>query len=542
MNDGGLVATATNGAEPYSFQWTNGPGGASYGELTSGDYEVTATDANNCQATASGTVGINDLVNPEAIAKNIVVYLDDSGEASISGEMVDDGSYDNCELVSKSVSVSLVDCIHANAPVDVILTVADASGNTATANASVFVVDTIKPSLSLESIDLELNDEGVAYLSPNMLAPYVSDNCEVAQISIQTQVFSCESLQEGTTTQVLIFDNYGNSIFQTLQVNFVDTSDPEVEVRDVEIELNHDGFAMLTPEMLDIKEKDNCGIATRVLSKTQFSCEDLGSSVVDITVSDFAGNTSSASFNVTVLDKMAPQIIQPEPIEMCEGILEEVSIMVSDNCSAQLEQIDGPVSGYFITQGNYELTYLATDASGNEASVSVEIVVYANPLIDLGENFQVDGAATITLVGGNDANATYVWSTGETTSEITVDVTESVSIWVQVYSEMGCMEEDEIFIEMLNPLGVDVLDKGGIQVYPNPSSGYLNIVPAGIDNLNGAVVRIFDMNGKTVYEQKSATFVDGQPAALNISNLSKGVYILSLQTDNFSATQRIMKQ
>ncbi|NEN24293.1 T9SS type A sorting domain-containing protein [Cryomorpha ignava] len=460
-SDGVLTASATNGTAPFVFHWTDGPADATYSNLNAGDYEVLATDANNCQATATTTIT---------------------------------------------------------------------------------VLDTIKPDFFLESIELELNDEGVSFLSQNMVLPYASDNCAIAEVEIQTQSYSCESLQEGTSTQILVTDIYGNSAQKTLLVNVVDRSYPEIEVMDIEIELNHDGMAVLTSEMLDMRERDNCGIVSHTLSKTQFSCEDLGSSIIVMTVSDFSGNASSTSFSVSVVDKMAPQIIQPEPIQMCEGILESVSIIVSDNCSAQLEQIDGPVPGYFLTQGEYALTYLATDASGNEASVSVELLVFANPLVNLGDDIEATEGTMVTLTAGDDAGATYLWSTGETDNEIMVEVTESTTISVQVYSETGCMDEDKIFIELLNPLGVDDIEKGGIQVYPNPTADYLNIVPTGADNLEGVAIRIFNMNGKMVYAQGSGSFIKGQPSVLDLSNLSKGVYVLSLQSDYINATQRIVKQ
>ena len=48
-----MQATASQGSPPYSFQWLLGDTSAFVQRTNSGNYEVTATDANNCQVTSS---------------------------------------------------------------------------------------------------------------------------------------------------------------------------------------------------------------------------------------------------------------------------------------------------------------------------------------------------------------------------------------------------------------------------------------------------------------------------------------------------------
>ncbi|MGD1845631.1 MAG: T9SS type A sorting domain-containing protein, partial [Salibacteraceae bacterium] len=56
-SDGGATATATGGAAPYTYTWSNGAVGASITGLTPGSYAVTVTDANGCTELGSVQVG-----------------------------------------------------------------------------------------------------------------------------------------------------------------------------------------------------------------------------------------------------------------------------------------------------------------------------------------------------------------------------------------------------------------------------------------------------------------------------------------------------
>ena len=62
---------------------------------------VTATATNTCGTDVKNfTVTINDSYNPVASAKDITVQLDATGNASITGTQVDNGSTDNCGIAT----------------------------------------------------------------------------------------------------------------------------------------------------------------------------------------------------------------------------------------------------------------------------------------------------------------------------------------------------------------------------------------------------------------------------------------------------------
>lgn len=54
--DGSASATVSGGAPPYNFQWSNGASSQNISTLCAGTYNFSATDANNCTATATVTI------------------------------------------------------------------------------------------------------------------------------------------------------------------------------------------------------------------------------------------------------------------------------------------------------------------------------------------------------------------------------------------------------------------------------------------------------------------------------------------------------
>lgn len=88
--NGAINVTAKDGVSPYTYLWNPGGGSSSnYTGISSGTYTVTIKDANGCQATASGYVGINktfsvsvSVVGHDTVCKGQSTVLDASGGSS----------------------------------------------------------------------------------------------------------------------------------------------------------------------------------------------------------------------------------------------------------------------------------------------------------------------------------------------------------------------------------------------------------------------------------------------------------------------------
>lgn len=70
---------------------------------------------------------------------------------------------------------------------------------------------------------------------------------------------------------------------------------------DLVLDLSATGSATISADDIDPGYTDACGIATRVLNKTNFTCSDVGDNAVTLTVTDVNSNASSCNINVRVI-------------------------------------------------------------------------------------------------------------------------------------------------------------------------------------------------------------------------------------------------
>ncbi len=72
---------------------------------------------------------------------------------------------------------------------------------------------------------------------------------------------------------------------------------------DVTIDVSGTGSGSIAVADVDPGYEDACGIATRTLSQTNFTCSDVGSNAVTLTITDVNGNSNSCTVNVEVTGK-----------------------------------------------------------------------------------------------------------------------------------------------------------------------------------------------------------------------------------------------
>ena len=505
--------------------------------------ELSVMDASLNISIGMATITVLDEMAPSAqIAAGVSIYLNENGQATLDAEAVAINIFDNCGPVEVSLMQSAFDCNDEGAK-GITLLVADAHGNVFQIDGNINVMDTIKPSFNIASIELVLDENNSAVLTQAMLLPHALDNCGIAEVAIQNTVFDCAALSGNATTEIVVFDLHGNVIQRTLQIIVKDMVNPQVQVSAIEIDLDANGEAILDLDMLDYQDMDNCGIASRELNKSIFTCADLGIAEAILTVTDLGGNTATATFAVTVKDQIAPVFDAPEVINICEGRYMRTMVPAYDNCNVSVKMIDGPQDGKFISTGQYMLLYEASDVNGNVSTIVVRLHVYPNPVVNLGENITVDAGSVLTLIAGFDESATYNWSTGQTSPSIEVVANDDMTISVEVTTAVGCTGIDEININTEQVLGVaEAGDENQFSIFPNPTAAALYIRFAGAQAQENIRVAVIDMNGREVLSKQFGTLVNQQVVELNTDALASGVYLVRLQTETLNLTHRMIKQ
>jgi hypothetical protein len=118
---------------------------------------LTVTDNNNNSSTATVNVSVSDNIPPTAITQNFTIALD-NGEAKITPENIDGGSFDNCEIASMEISRNSFEC-GDDGNHTVTLTVTDVSGNSSS-NDAIVTIEGVIPTVSIDDFSTVNGQDG----------------------------------------------------------------------------------------------------------------------------------------------------------------------------------------------------------------------------------------------------------------------------------------------------------------------------------------------------------------------------------------------
>lgn len=137
----GTASVSVSGTGPFAYDWSNGATGAAIDHLLPGTYGVTVTDGSNCQAVAEATVIAIDVTPPTVSLSPTSAVIGAEGFVVIERAMIDNGSGDNCGAPVDMLIVPNGFYCGTEGVSEVLVTVTDAAGNTATANTTVTITN-----------------------------------------------------------------------------------------------------------------------------------------------------------------------------------------------------------------------------------------------------------------------------------------------------------------------------------------------------------------------------------------------------------------
>jgi len=187
-----------------------------------GTTNVTLTVSNGTSSdSCTTTITVVDDTPPIAsCSAPFTVQLDSDGNASISVADIDNGSYDNCGMASMELDIDSFDCSDVGEN-DVTLTVTDQSGNISSCTTVVTVEDSLAPIVVAQNITVQLDVNGNATIFPENIDNGSSDNCGIADMTIDRDSFGCSDI--GANQVILtVVDNNGNQTYAAATVTVED--------------------------------------------------------------------------------------------------------------------------------------------------------------------------------------------------------------------------------------------------------------------------------------------------------------------------------
>ena len=345
-----------------------------------GQYVVTLVvqDISGKMDSCTGTVTIADSTGPFVFCRDTSIVLNPSGLATLTASVLDSGTFDNCFLDTLYIDRDSFFCADAG-PNTVLFTAVDIHGNISQCISRVEVIDSVPPVALCQNLTLYLDSQGAASLTPNDLDNGSSDNCAVDSLALNLGNFSC--LDTGLNVLTLeVYDLYGNVSTCTSNVTVVDSTLPTAICNDTTVYLDAAGFHPLSYALVGSGSFDNCLIFNISLNANGFTCSDLGTNLVQLTVEDPSGNQDSCTATVVVVDTTAPFAVCPDTTLYLDNLggLSIVPATVaggsSDNCAIDTS-ILSQSSFTCADTGLNALTVTFTDPSGNQSQCSLDLTV-----------------------------------------------------------------------------------------------------------------------------------------------------------------------
>jgi gliding motility-associated-like protein len=184
-----------------------------------------------------------------------------------------------------------------------------------------------------------------------------------------------------STITITAEDEDGFETSTTFEVNIPeDTTSPLVFTQNVVVQLDANGNGSTTANAVNKGSKDTCGITSLALSKTNFTCSDIGENTVTLTVTDVNDNVGTATAIVTVEDNISPTVItkditvQLDANGMVSITTNQINNGSTDNCNIDTYALD--VTDFTDANlGENTVTLIVTDANGNSVTDTAIVTV-----------------------------------------------------------------------------------------------------------------------------------------------------------------------
>lgn len=299
---------------------------------------------------------------------------------------------DNCTpTASITLTQSPVAGTVISANTSVTITATDAFGNISSCVFMVNMIDVTPPIVSCPGNMNATVNASCQYTIPDY-TPLVtiSDNCTSVPTILQSPAPGTIISGHGTvqTISFLVTDLAGNNSTCSFNLTITDVTGPAVTCipnLTFNSDINSCSANVLVPTPI---MSDNCALGTFSNNYNGgINASDIypvGLTVVTWTVFDMAGNSSTCSTNISVIDNQAPIIVCPGTQNVnvnssCEFVLGNYIPLVTtnDNCTpyASLNIVQIPAAGTIINS-NTLITINSTDASGNMSSCSFNVILH----------------------------------------------------------------------------------------------------------------------------------------------------------------------
>ena len=304
----------------------------------------------------------------------------------------------------------------------VTFSIADSSNNVVTATAVVTVADKTGPTVvAPESITVAATDANGTAATDASITSFL--NSASASDAVDGSVAATNNAPEtfplgDTKVTFTSTDAAGNGGSASATVKVTDQTAPTLTVANLTIEATSAEGATPDDEKLlsSVSAEDNVDTSVTVTSTNSGSTFAIGTSTINVSAADQAGNTSTANFTLTVSDTTGPEISgnnltislkdgEAAPLTSVAEVTSWIETITATDIVDGTVSVTNDLASGQLSEGSNAVKFTAVDAAGNTTTSDLSIMVYYGPAVSV--------PAAITIVS---ANSTAISSSNATIS------------------------------------------------------------------------------------------------------------------------------
>ncbi len=429
-------------------------------------------------------------------------------------------------------------------------TAVDDCGNEASQNQLITVIGAGGLELVLNDYCVFLNDYGKWTLSNWDIAQIIKGTQAACGGSyefvtkVEPRTFECKDANQENPVVVTVTDIFGNTKSGTINMQVLDTISPVAICRDVEVSLGENGQVFVNAVLVnagDDRESvpewakhyndleggsyDNCGIAEIYLDKQLFKRENVGENIVTMTVVDPSGNVGHCQAVVTVVDPFAV------PVE--EAVVNKAPTLADiSDIQINKEPLSFDVTLGNITPGDESQEIISVTAVSDNAALLTNLQVVYQP-------GSTTGILVVTVAPG---------VSGEALVTITVKdnggtANGGVDTIVKTFKVKVTAGDNIVGITLTDPEGtpivtdaIDLDSAFGLELYPNPTSGNVNISMTW-NEIKDVDVAVYSVLGVEVFRKE---FKAGELIGFDLAPFVSGTYMVRMTVEGKSIVRKVI--
>ena len=274
--------------------------------------------------------------------------------------------------------------------------------------------DTEAPVITLLGANLFQINQGAVYNDPGATA-YDNVDGDISQ-NIVTNPVNLNTSEAGTfTITYSVSDAAGNSaIPKTRTVNVLDTEPPVITLLGSNTIAINQGDTYIDP---GATAYDNVDTNVTFVEENNVNTNTPGTYSYIYTATDSAGNTSTVTRTVIVLDTEPPVIT----LNGANSVTIDQGEVYTDQGATATDNVDGGLTNSIIIDtsaldtsvpGTYTVTYSVTDSAGNTSTATRTVNVIENPTVNAGPDLSVCQGEQVTLGEATASNySSLQWTT-----------------------------------------------------------------------------------------------------------------------------------